>query len=241
MEKGLFLFGGVRMILERLRKDIQAIKERDPALRSTWEIFFAYPGFHALQAHRIAHFLYRHRLYFTARLLSHITRFFTGIEIHPGAKIGSGVFIDHGMGVVIGETAEVGDNVTLYQGVVLGGTGKEKGKRHPTIGEGVVIASGAKVLGSFTVGANSRIGAGAVVLREIPPNSTAVGVPARVVVQDGQRVEELCHDQLPDPVGRCIKEMKEKIDELQERLSELEKSAVLGLVDGMSMYESVKN
>mgnify|MGYP001201180296 CR=1 FL=1 len=228
------------MILERLKKDIQAVKERDPALRSTWEVFFIYPGFHALQAHRIAHFLYRHGFYFIARLISHITRLLTGIEIHPGAKIGSGVFIDHGMGVVIGETAEVGDNVTLYQGVVLGGTGKEKGKRHPTIGEGVVIASGAKVLGSFTVGANSRIGAGAVVLCEIPPNSTAVGVPARVVVQDGQRVEKLCHDQLPDPVGRCSKELREKIEELQARITELENVSTLTLVDGRSRYESVE-
>ncbi len=209
-------------VWERLKRDIQAIKERDPALRSNWEILFAYPGFHAIQMHRIAHFLYKRRLYVLARLISAITRFFTGIEIHPGAQIGAGVFIDHGTGVVIGETAVVKDNVTLYQGVVLGGTGKERGKRHPTIEENVVVASGAQVLGSFTVGANSRIGAGAVVLQEIPPNSTAVGVPARVVRLNGKKVDPLCHDQLPDPIGRCVAEFRAQIAELQERVARLE-------------------
>ncbi|NLM38765.1 MAG: serine O-acetyltransferase [Firmicutes bacterium] len=209
-------------VWERLKRDIQAIKERDPALRSSWEILFAYPGFHAIQMHRIAHFLYKRRLYVLARLISAITRFFTGIDIHPGAQIGAGVFIDHGVGVVIGETAVVKDNVTLYQGVVLGGTGKERGKRHPTIEENVVVASGAQVLGSFTVGANSRIGAGAVVLQEIPPNSTAVGVPARVVRLNGKKVDPLCHDELPDPIGKCIAEFRAQIAELQERIARLE-------------------
>lgn len=209
-------------VWERLKRDIQAIKERDPALRSSWEILFAYPGFHAIQMHRIAHFLYKRRLYVLARLISAITRFFTGIDIHPGAQIGAGVFIDHGVGVVIGETAVVKDNVTLYQGVVLGGTGKEHGKRHPTIEENVVVASGAQVLGSFTVGANSRIGAGAVVLQEIPPNSTAVGVPARVVRLNGKKVDPLCHDELPDPIGKCIAEFRAQIAELQERIARLE-------------------
>ena len=209
-------------VWERLKRDIQAIKERDPALRSSWQILFAYPGFHAIQMHRIAHFLYKRRLYVLARLISAITRFFTGIDIHPGAQIGAGVFIDHGVGVVIGETAVVKDNVTLYQGVVLGGTGKERGKRHPTIEENVVVASGAQVLGSFTVGANSRIGAGAVVLQEIPPNSTAVGVPARVVRLNGKKVDPLCHDELPDPIGKCIAEFRAQIAELQERIARLE-------------------
>lgn len=223
-------------VWERLKRDIQAIRERDPALKSSWEILFAYPGFHAIQAHRVAHFLYKHKFYVLARLISQIARFFTGVEIHPGAQIGAGVFIDHGAGVVIGETAVVKDNVTLYQGVVLGGTGKEKGKRHPTIEENVVLAAGAMVLGSFTVGANSRIGAGAVVLQEIPPNSTAVGVPARVVRLNGQRVDPLCHDQLPDPIGKCIGEFREQIAKLEERIERLErqKQAVWGAEHGAS-------
>ncbi len=211
-------------MFKTLRRDIQAVFERDPAARSLLEVLTCYPGLHALQMHRIAHFFYRRRLFFIARLISHINRFLTGIEIHPGAKIGQGVFIDHGMGVVIGETAEIGDNVTLYQGVVLGGSGKEKGKRHPTIGNNVVIAAGAKVLGSFRVGDNSRIGAGAVVLREVPPNCTVVGIPGRVVKENGQRVEpiNLDHANLPDPIDRLIRGMAQRIDELEMRLRRLE-------------------
>ncbi len=209
-------------MLERLRRDISAVRERDPAVRGLLEILLAYPGFHALQLHRIAHFLWRHRLFLAARFLSHVTRFFTGVEIHPGAVIGSGVFIDHGMAVVIGETTIIQDDVTLYAGVVLGGTGKEKGKRHPTIERGVVVASGAKVLGSFTVGENSRIGAGAVVLRSVPPNSTVVGVPGRVVVQDGQRVDSLNHHQVPDPIDRYVRCLQEQISELQQQVGELQ-------------------
>ncbi|HBL35801.1 MAG TPA: serine O-acetyltransferase, partial [Firmicutes bacterium] len=171
-----------------LREEIKAIFQRDPAARSFWEVILCYPGFHALLAYRIAHWFYRRKLFLLARLISQITRFLTGIEIHPGAKIGKGLFIDHGMGVVIGETTEIGDYVTIYQGVTLGGTGKEKGKRHPTIGDRVIIATGAKVLGSITVGENAKVGAGAVVIRPVPANSTVVGVPGRVVVQDGVRV-----------------------------------------------------
>lgn len=207
---------------ERLKRDIAAIKERDPALRSVLEVLLAYPGFHALQLHRVAHFLYRRKLCLLARLISHFTRFFTGIEIHPGAQIGAGVFIDHGMGVVIGETAVIEDDVTLYQGVTLGGTGKEKGKRHPTIKKGAVIACGAKVLGSFTVGENARVGAGAVVLQSVPPNSTVVGIPGRVVVQNGERVNKLNHHHIPDPVAIEFYRMQEQIISLKDQLERLE-------------------
>ncbi|HEX6972282.1 MAG TPA: serine O-acetyltransferase [Limnochordia bacterium] len=211
-------------MFERIKRDIQAVFERDPAARSLLEVLLCYPGFHALQLHRIAHWLYRHRLRLLARILSHITRFLTGIEIHPGARIEEGCFIDHGMGVVIGETTEIGRNVTLFQGVVLGGTGKEKGKRHPTIEDNVVIAAGAKVLGSFRVGRNARIGAGAVVLQEVPPNSTVVGVPGRVVRENGRRVEtiNLDHADLPDPIERTFREMERRIRELEGRLARLE-------------------
>jgi serine O-acetyltransferase len=208
-----------------LRKDIEAVFERDPAARSVLEVLLCYPGLHALWMHRIAHWFYKKRLFLIARLISHINRFLTGIEIHPGARIGEGVFIDHGMGVVIGETAEVGNYVTLYQGVVLGGSGKEKGKRHPTIGDHVVIAAGAKVLGSFKVGDHAKIGAGAVVLREVPPNSTVVGVPGRVVKENGRRVDELDHANLPDPLERVLRQMQSRIAELEERVRQLEKSA----------------
>ncbi|NLN26859.1 MAG: serine O-acetyltransferase [Firmicutes bacterium] len=208
-----------------LRKDIEAVFERDPAARSVLEVLLCYPGLHALWMHRIAHWFYKKRLFLIARLISHINRFLTGIEIHPGARIGEGVFIDHGMGVVIGETAEVGNYVTLYQGVVLGGSGKEKGKRHPTIGDHVVIAAGAKVLGSFKVGDHAKIGAGAVVLREVPPNSTVVGVPGRVVKENGRRVDELDHANMPDPLERVLRQMQSRIAELEERVRQLEKSA----------------
>src|SRR5690606_20468146 len=173
----------------RLRQDIDAIFERDPAARGLLEVLFCYPGFHAVQMYRVANFLWRHRLRFLARLLSHIARFLTGVEIHPAATIGAGIFIDHGMGVVIGETAEIGDNVTIYQGAVLGGRGMAKGKRHPTIGNNVVIAAGAKILGSFKVGDHARIGAGAVVLKDVPPYCTVVGVPGRIVRERGRRVD----------------------------------------------------
>jgi serine O-acetyltransferase len=165
----------------RLREDIRCVFERDPAARSTWEVLTCYPGFHAIQMHRLAHWLWNHRLRWLARLLSHLTRFLTGIEIHPGATIGRRVFIDHGMGVVIGETAVIGDDCTLYHGVTLGGTSWNKGKRHPTLERGVVIGAGAKVLGPITVGAGAKIGSNAVVVREVPSGCTAVGIPARII------------------------------------------------------------
>src|SRR5690606_32168728 len=185
----------------QLKRDIEVVFERDPAARSVLEVILCYPGFHAVQLHRIAHWLHRRRLYLLARIVSHINRFLTGIEIHPGARIGPGFFIDHGMGIVSGETAEIGEDVTMYQGAVLGGTGHEKGKRHPTIGDRVVIAAGAKVLGSFTVGEGAKIGAGAVVLSEVPPYATVVGIPGRVVAVGGRRVHPVDLDRanLPDP------------------------------------------
>ena len=210
-------------MFERIKNDIRVVFERDPAAKNILEVILCYPGLHAIWAHRIAHWFYHRRLYTIARLISQIARHFTGIEIHPGAEIGDGLFIDHGTGVVIGETTEIGRNVTLYQGVTLGGTGKEKGKRHPTIGDNVIIAAGAKVLGSFKVGDNAKIGAGAVVLREVPPNSTVVGVPGRVVVQDGVRVGiDLDHDKIPDPVARMLECLQRKTMELEERLAKLE-------------------
>ncbi|WP_202081220.1 serine O-acetyltransferase EpsC [Caldalkalibacillus salinus] len=207
-----------------LKSDILAVFERDPAARSTLEVVFTYSGLHAIWAHRIAHVLYKRRFFFLARFISQFSRFITGIEIHPGAKIGKGLFIDHGMGVVIGETCEIGDNVTIYQGVTLGGTGKEKGKRHPTVEDNVLIASGAKVLGSFTIGKNSKIGAGSVVLREIPPNSTVVGIPGRVVMQEGYRVlNDLDHVNLPDPVSDVLRNMEKEIERLTKEVEELKK------------------
>lgn len=212
-------------MFKRLKEDIRVVFERDPAAKSVLEVLLCYPGLHAVWFHRLAHRLYRRQFFLLARLVSHLARFLTGIEIHPGAKIGRGFFIDHGAGVVIGETTEIGDNVTLYQGVTLGGTGKEKGKRHPTIGNNVVISAGAKILGSFTVGDNSKIGAGSVVLKPVPPDCTVVGVPGRVVVREGQRVHpavDLRHDLLPDPVADVLNRFEEEIINLKNRLQELE-------------------
>ncbi len=214
-------------MLRSIKKEIQAVFDRDPAAKNLLEVLVCYPGLHAIIFHRIAHFFYRRRLFFIARFISHISRFLTQIEIHPGAKIGEGLFIDHGAGVVIGETTEIGNNVTIYQGVTLGGTGKEKGKRHPTIGNNVVISTGAKILGSITVGDNSKIGAGSVVLKDVPPNSTVVGVPGRVVVRDGQKVNgavDLRHDLLPDPIAEIINNLYGEIDHLKKRITELEES-----------------
>ncbi|NPV60041.1 MAG: serine O-acetyltransferase [Actinobacteria bacterium] len=205
-------------MLETLRQDIEAVRDRDPAARSTLEIILAYPGLHALWMHRVAHWLWEKKVPVVPRLISHLNRFLTGIEIHPGAKFGKGVFIDHGMGVVIGETSEVGDYVTLYQGVTLGGTGKEKGKRHPTVGKNVVIAAGAKVLGPITIGDDSKVGAGAVVIRDVPPRCTVVGVPGKVVVQEGEPVVDLHHEAIPDPVMDRIEALDGMIRKLEERL-----------------------
>jgi serine O-acetyltransferase len=207
-----------------MREDIAVVFEQDPAARSYLEVILTYSGLHAIWAHRIAHAFFKRKFYFLARVISQISRFFTGIEIHPGAKIGRRLFIDHGMGVVIGETCEIGDNVTIFQGVTLGGTGKEKGKRHPTIKDNALIATGAKVLGSITIGENSKIGAGSVVLKEVPPNSTVVGVPGRVVIQDGKKIgKDLDHCNLPDPIADRMKDLQVELTELRQELIELKK------------------
>ncbi|MEJ8546532.1 serine O-acetyltransferase [Brevibacillus borstelensis] len=209
-------------MLSQMRDDIQAVFERDPAARSTFEVVLTYSGLHAIWGHRIAHKCWKAGWFTLARAISQFFRFITGIEIHPGAKIGRRLFIDHGMGVVIGETCEIGDNVTIYQGVTLGGTGKEKGKRHPTVGNNVIIASGAKVLGSFKIGDNSKIGAGSVVLQEVPPNSTVVGIPGRIRIQDGKKVtNDLDHVNLPDPVADMIRTMQQEIEQLRKEVSAL--------------------
>jgi len=197
--------------------EVRAAQKRDPAAKSFLEVLLLYQGLHALISHRFAHFFYRMRLYFAARMISQFSRFLTGIEIHPGAKIGRRFFVDHGMGVVIGETAEVGDDVLIYQGVTLGGAGLEKGKRHPTIGNNVVIGTGAKVLGNITVGDNSYVGANAVVIKDVPPNSTVVGVPGRVTKQDGKKIEiSLDHIHVLDPIMQAMEEMQKKIDDLEK-------------------------
>jgi serine O-acetyltransferase len=209
-------------ILQAMAADLAIIKERDPAARSTLEILLCYPGFHALVMHRISHCLWRLRVPLLPRLLSQVGRLFTGIEIHPGARIGRGVFIDHGMGVVIGETAVIGDHCLLYQGVTLGGTGKQHGKRHPTLKENVVVGAGAKVLGAITVGANTRIGAGSVLLRDVASDSTVVGIPGRVIHQSGVRIDPLAHSALPDAEARVIRNLMERIDNLESQVSQLQ-------------------
>lgn len=219
-------------MFSQIKADIKAIFDRDPAARSTLEVVLCYPGLHAIWAHRISHWLFVRGFTVLARLVSHLARFFTGIEIHPGAVIGPGFFIDHGMGTVIGETTEIGRNVTVYQGVTLGGTGKEKGKRHPTIGNNVVVAAGAKILGSFKVGDNAKIGAGSVVLEEVPPDSTVVGIPGRVVYRFGRKVDvcsdvvdpdNLAHDKLPDPVEEMLRCLQQHLSRLDDRVTRMEK------------------
>ena len=206
---------------QSVREDIASVFERDPAARSYVEVLTCYPGLHALWAHHLNHWLWVHGLRWTARFMSQVSRFWTGIEIHPGAEIGRRVFIDHGMGIVVGETAIVGDDVTLYQGVTLGGTGKEKGKRHPTVLNNVVIGAGAQVLGNITVGENCRVGAGSVVLRDVPDNSTIVGVPAHVVLIDGKRAVVEDPKQVEDPVDEEIQELMRDVRELKEKVREL--------------------
>ncbi|MDO4847746.1 MAG: serine O-acetyltransferase EpsC [Clostridiaceae bacterium] len=207
-------------MIKRFKQDIQAVKDRDPAAKSGLEIALLYPGFKAVRMHRRAYWLWNHGLKLWARAVSQRAAQKTGIEIHPAAKIGERLFIDHGTGVVIGETTEIGDDVTLYQGVTLGGTGKDVGKRHPTIGNNVMIGAGAKVLGPFTVGDNSNIAAGAVVLEEIPPNCTAVGVPARVVRYNGERVDILDHVHIPDPVSQELCKLNVRIEHLEKELAQ---------------------
>jgi serine O-acetyltransferase len=216
----------------RLREDVQTIFERDPAARSIWEVLLAYPGFHALLVHRGSHWLWQKRLYTAGRFVSHLGRFLTGIEIHPGARIGRRFFIDHGMAVVIGETTEIGDDVTIYQGVTLGGTSTHRGKRHPTIEDSVTIFSGAKVLGPITVGRHSRIGAGSVLVTSVAPHSTVVGIPGKVVrtgglkhTESGKPVIDLDSADLPDPVSRALGAVLEKVEALEKRVAEMSGSS----------------
>jgi serine O-acetyltransferase len=211
-------------VLTTLRADLQIIFERDPAARNWLEVLFCYPGLQAVLFHRFAHWLYGIGIPFIPRFISHIARFLTGIEIHPGAAIGQGVFIDHGMGVVIGETAIVGDYSLIYQGVTLGGTGKESGKRHPTLGENVVIGAGAKVLGNIQIGNNVRIGAGSVVLRDVPSDCTVVGVPGRIVYREGAKVDPLEHGQLPDSEAEAIRYLVDRLEALEQEVQALKKS-----------------
>nr|MBC7245555.1 serine O-acetyltransferase [Chloroflexota bacterium] len=215
----------VAPVLARIREDIQVVFDKDPAAKTVWEVLFCYPGLHAVWLHRVAHFFWRHGFLFLGRLVSHINRWLTGIEIHPGARIGRRFFIDHGMGVVIGETTEIGDDVLMYQGVVLGGTSLQKGKRHPTIGNNVVIGAGAVVLGPITIGDNARIGAGSVVVRSVPAGATVVGVPARLVgqLEPTRTGVDLEHGRLPDPVVKAISEAFERQSRLEERVREMEK------------------
>ncbi len=210
-------------IFKLLKEDIETIFRKDPAAKSVLEVIVCYPGLHALWFHRIAHWFYKKRLFFIARLISHISRFLTGIEIHPGAKIGRRFFIDHGMGVVIGETTEIGDDVLIYQGVVLGGVSLSKGKRHPTVGNNVVIGAGAIVLGNIKIGDNARIGAGSVVLKDVPEGATVVGVPARVSLGfTKKQLELLEHNKLPDPIAEGFEVIIREINKLEERIKKIE-------------------
>lgn len=212
------------MIFSRTIYDIKSILERDPAARNAFEVALLYPGFHAVLFHRFAHMLYNCGLRFIPRLISQLTRFFTKIEIHPGATIGKGLLIDHGCGVVIGETTVIGDDCTIYQGVTLGGTGKDIGKRHPTLGNNVMVGAGAKILGPFTVGDNSKIAANAVLLREVEQNSTCVGVPARVVKRGDKRINDLDQVHIPDPVSQELCRMSARLDRLTAELENLRKN-----------------
>ncbi len=223
-------------MFKNLRYDVRAIRERDPAARSNAEVFFCYPGLHVLIYHRIANYFYRHNHKLLARMISQRARKKTGIEIHPAAKIGRGLLIDHGMGVVIGETAEIGDNCTIYHGVTLGGTGKESGKRHPTIGNNVFIGAHSQLLGSFTVGDNSKIAAGSVVLGDIPANCTAVGSPARIVKQDGVRIDNFDNVHIPDPVSQEICKLRIQLERLEKRQNASETPSELW--DGTNIQET---
>ncbi len=214
-------------LIASIKKDIKAVFECDPAATSTLEVLLAYPGFHARQSHRLAHTLFRWHIPVLPRLISHISRFFTGIEIHPGAKIGEGFFIDHGMGVVIGETSEIGDNVTLYQGVTLGGTSHQRAKRHPTLGNNVVVGVGAKLIGNITIGDNSKVGAGSVVVTSVPANATVVGVPGRVVAIRNPDTDTV--ERLPDPVWEKLEDMERRITKLESRRDKVERKKDEGI------------
>ena len=215
-------------LLSLIREDVATVMERDPAAKSRLEVYLCYSGLHAVWFYRVNHWLWNHRLFLAARWLSQVARLLTGIEIHPGAKIGRRLFIDHGMGVVIGETAIVGEDVTLYQGVTLGGTGKEHGKRHPTIEDGVVVGGGAKILGNITVGKNCRIGAGSVVLRNVPENSTVVGVPGHIIFREGKRVVITDPKQINDPLSEALASVATEVSKLRERVQQLEGSEAKG-------------
>jgi serine O-acetyltransferase len=231
----------VKYIFRSFKEDISTVLARDPAARSLPEVMLCYPGLHALWCHRLARFLWRHRLRLPGRLVSHMGRFFTGIEIHPGAHVGRRFFIDHGMGVVIGETAEIGDDVLIYQGVVLGGTSLEKKKRHPTIGNNVVIGAAAIVLGPITVGEGARIGANSVVVKPVPAGATVVGVPGRVVEDARQPVIDLEHGKLPDPVSEAIRDICDRHDNLTERVKRLEELLGAGVASGGPRPASTKS
>lgn len=210
------------------KEDLEVVFDQDPAARSYIEVILTYAGLHAIWSHRLAHAFHKRKMFFIARVISQVSRFFTGVEIHPGAKIGKHFFIDHGMGIVIGETCEIGDNVSVFQGVTLGGTGKEKGKRHPTIRDNVLIATGAKVLGSIVIGENSKIGAGSVVLKDVPSNSTVVGIPGKVVIKDGVKIKkDLNHTDLPDPTADRFKKLEQEVEELRKELKHLKNEGSL--------------
>jgi serine O-acetyltransferase len=226
-------------VLTTLIADFQIIFERDPAARHWLEVLFCYPGLQAIASHRVAHWLYNLGLPLIPRLLSHWARFFTGIEIHPGAQIGKGVFIDHGMGVVIGETAIIGDYALIYQGVTLGGTGKETGKRHPTLGENVVVGAGAKVLGNLLIGNNVRIGAGSVVLQDVPSDCTVVGVPGRIVYRSGVKVNPLAHGNLPDSEASVIRTLIDRLENLEAQVAALKKAQSACLVLSAQVEDSL--
>lgn len=211
----------LKALLNEIKYDVKAVRERDPAAKGTVEVLLLYSGVHAILAYRVSHKLYLGKHYFSARAVSQLARFFTGIEIHPGATIGKGLFIDHGMGVVIGETAEIGDNCTIYQGVTLGGTGKDVGKRHPTLGNNVMVGAGAKVLGPIKINDDSKVAANAVVLKEVPQNSTAVGIPAKVVRRHGRPVQDLDQVNIPDPISQELSKIQSKLNKLRAELEDL--------------------
>lgn len=211
----------LKSLIKEIKYDVKAVRERDPAAKGEVEVLLLYSGVHAILAYRVSHRLYLGKHYFSARAISQLARFFTGIEIHPGATIGKGLFIDHGMGVVIGETAEIGDNCTIYQGVTLGGTGKDRGKRHPTLGNNVMVGAGAKVLGPIKINDDSKVAANAVVLKEVPHNSTAVGIPAKVVRRHGKPVQDLDQVNIPDPISQELTKIQSKLNKLARELEDL--------------------
>jgi serine O-acetyltransferase len=229
-------------MLKTLRHDISVVFERDPAARSTWEVLFSYPGLHALWVYRVAHWLWTHKLYFLGRWVSHVGRFLTGIEIHPGAKIGSGFFIDHGMGTVIGETSEVGDNVTLYHNVTLGGVSWKKEKRHPTLEDHVVVGAGAQVLGPIRLGARSRVGANAVVVKDVPSDSVVTGIPGRVTYRDGVKVQDgvdLQHNMMPDSTMQVIQNLTARIAHLENEVQVLRETQHLHQSPPNTLHEVI--